>query len=124
MKFYHGTTEEKWALIQKERVLFGIRPSFIAQVPNLEVDHDQILKGKGEDYCFVKPQMVDVIEAPQRCTYLALDKPEAMQYGLVILEVEYEPHPELKHDNYDPLGWQLRVYVPIEIEKIKRIPYR
>ena len=57
--------------------------------------------------------------APSRCTYLATYKEDAEQYGDVVLEVEYVPNN--KDDNYHPEAWQLRVYVPILINNIKRL---
>jgi len=52
-----------------------------------------------------------------RCTYLARDLEEARQYGDVILEVDYEPM--LGQDNYEPGGWQIRVYTPIPLWNVK-----
>jgi hypothetical protein len=57
--------------------------------------------------------------APSRCTYLATDRAEATTYGNVVLEVEYDPNN--KDDNYHPDAWQLRVYIPILINKLKRL---
>ena len=82
MKFYHGTSKKSWDKIQKEGMLWGIRPL-----------------------------------AKSRCTYLAVDKAEAEQHGEVVLEVVYEPDPT--NDNYFPECWQLRVYTPILINKLK-----
>jgi len=57
-----------------------------------------------------------------RCTYLAVNKEEAEQYGDVVLEVEYEPKENSKDNNYfDDDCWQIRVYVPISLNKVKRI---
>ena len=53
---------------------------------------------------------------PCRCTYLAVDKNEAKQYGDIVLEVEYEP--KEWQDNYCKWCWQVRVYEPIPIENI------
>lgn len=58
--------------------------------------------------------------AKSRATYLALSKEEAKQYGNVVLEVEYDPNPGVD-DNYNPEAWQLRVYVPILMNKVKRL---
>jgi hypothetical protein len=55
-----------------------------------------------------------------RCTYLAVDKEEAMCYGDVLLEVEYEPI-KGRDDNYYEGCWQVRVYKPIPISDIKVI---
>ena len=84
MKFYHGTDEATWGTIQKEGMLWGVRPL-----------------------------------AKSRATYLALSKEEAKQYGNVVLEVEYDPNPG--DDNYHPDAWQLRVYVPILMNKVRRV---
>ena len=53
------------------------------------------------------------------CTYLAVEKKEAEQYGDVILEVEYDPTINPKMNNYQKDSWQLRVYEPIYINNIK-----
>ena len=53
------------------------------------------------------------------CTYLAVAKEEAMQYGEVLLEVEYDPKINPEKNNYYPEGWQVRVYEPIPIASIK-----
>ncbi len=55
------------------------------------------------------------------CTYLAIDKKEAEQYGDILLEVEYDPYSNPKENNYQKDSWQLRVYEPIELKNIKRI---
>ena len=57
--------------------------------------------------------------APSRCTYLAVDKEEAKQYGDVVLEVEYDP--KQWQDNYCEGCWQMRVYIPIPINDIKEL---
>lgn len=56
-----------------------------------------------------------------RKTYLAVDIKEAKCYGNVLLEVEYDPtiHPNM--NNYIDGCWQVRVYEPIPISKIKLI---
>ena len=55
-----------------------------------------------------------------RCTYLAVDKKEAEQYGKIVLQVEYNPY-QSTHNNYKEGCWQFRVYEPISIENIKRL---
>jgi hypothetical protein len=95
MKFYHATTEELWKEIQKEAVLFGRR--YIV---------DDVTR---------KP-----IKEVSRCTYLALKKEDAEEFGEVILEVEYNPYSS-RHNNYTEDCWQLRVYEPISIDNIRRI---
>jgi len=94
MKFYHGTTEEAWKEIQEEGVLWGRK--------------NQYWMGR----------------ALSRITYLAVKKEHAGIYdnrGLtnepcVILEVDLDI--ELREDQ-----WQIAVYEPIPLSKIKRIPY-
>lgn len=95
MVFYHGTSKENWAAIQKEGILFGRR--FI-------VDNDG-----------------NPIKEVDRCTYLAVDKEEAEQYGDVVLKVEYSPFQTPKHNNYIDGCWQVRVYEPIPLTDIERI---
>ncbi len=58
---------------------------------------------------------------PSRCTYLAIERQEAEKYGKVVLQVDYDPfvHPEF--NNYITDCWQIRVYEPILLEKIKRL---
>lgn len=92
MIFYHGTTKENWDKIQQEGVLWG-RRYFTDKGVKKEVD---------------------------RCTYLAVDKEEAEQYGEIVLQVEYDPHSS-KHNNYIEGCWQVRVYEPISIDSIKQI---
>jgi hypothetical protein len=53
------------------------------------------------------------------CIYLATNIEEAKQYGDIILEVEYNPMVNPSKNNYQPDGWQLRVYEPIY--KFKRL---
>ena len=54
-----------------------------------------------------------------RVTYLSIDLDEAKCYGAIVLQVEYDPtiHPDM--NNYIDGCWQLRVYEPIPISKIK-----
>ena len=94
MIFYHGTSEENWAAIQKEGILYGRR--------------------------FVTDSNGNIIKEVDRCTYLAVDVEEAKCYGDVILEVEYDPYSS-RHNNYTEDCWQLRVYEPISIDNIRRI---
>ena len=95
MTFYHGTTEETWEQIQQEGILFARR---------YVLNNDSTINHE-----------VD------RCTYLAVDKEEAQQYGNVILEVEYNPQANPKHNNYVEGCWQVRVSEPISIDNVKRI---
>ena len=95
MTFYHGTSKENWDAIQKERVLFGRR---------------YVLNNEGTIHHEV-----------DRCTYLAVDLEEAKCYGDIVLQVEYNPHEHPKKNNYIDGCWQLRVYEPISIDKIKKL---
>lgn len=98
MKFYHGTTEENWNKIQKEGVLFGVRTILNAE-------------GKpSEEY------------NPNRMTYLSTTKEEASHYGNVVLEIEYDPTIKPKMNNYAEDCWQLRVYEPIALGNIRKLP--
>ena len=92
MIFYHGTSKENWAKIQKEGVLWGRR--------------------------FIVDENRNPIKEVDRCTYLAVDKEEANCYGDIVLRVEYDPF-NSKHNNYKEGCWQVRVYEPIQIENIK-----
>ena len=96
MKFYHGTTLERWEKIQKEGILFGII---------------EVLDENGNPSSKYKPQ---------RCTYLATSLGEAKCYGDVVLEVEYNPFLHPKKNNYIDGCWQLRVYEPIPLTDIKQ----
>lgn len=55
-----------------------------------------------------------------RCTYLAVHKEDARQYGNVLLEVEYDPT-KSEYNNFCEDCWQIRVYEPISLNSIKRI---
>ena len=75
-----------------------------------KIQKEEVLWGKRGDY--------------DRCTYLSVQKEDAMKYGSVLLEVEYEPYQEDlmgRVDNYSEGVWQFRVYQPILLGKIKRI---
>lgn len=98
MKFYHGTTQDKWDSIQKEGVLWGYN----------EHTNENGLKYRGYRYTYLTPEM-DV----------------AKKYGDVVLEVEYMPvGVGTGFDNYGfdpPEGmtcWQFSVFVPISIDNI------
>lgn len=94
MTFYHGTSKENWDAIQKEGVLYGRR--------------------------FITDDNGNIIKEVDRCTYLAVDIEEAKCYGDIILQVQYDPFLS-KHNNYQENCWQVRVYEPIDICKIKLI---
>ena len=91
MKFYHWTTKENREKIKSEWVLRWVR-------------NEKRIKHK-----------------MSRCTYLAVDKEEAEQYGEIVLEVEYEPSKHSKENNYCEWCWQVRVYEPIPIENIREL---
>lgn len=97
MLFYHGTSEENWKKIQDEGILFGVR---------IVLDNDG------------NPSK---IYKPDRMTYLARDIEEASMYGNVVLEVEYNPSVNPSANNFIEGCWQVRVYEPIDITKIRRI---
>ncbi len=109
MKFYHGTTEDKWKLIQEEGVLWGY---------NIYNDEN------GVPY------------KSYRYTYLSPDLEISKKFGNIVLEVEYEPVgiDGRKIDNYcfeheipkkereeGAYCWQFSVFIPIKIENVKRI---
>ena len=101
MIFYHGTTEEKWKLIQEEGVLWGF---------NVYSNDCEIYRS-------------------YRYTYLSPLKNVSKVYGDVLLEVEYDPIgiDGRGIDNYGfnpPKGqicWQFSVFVPISIENVNQI---
>ena len=95
MIFYHGTSKENWDAIQQEGVLWGRR--------------------------FVVDNNGNPIREIDRCTYLAVDREEAEQYGDVVLKVEYNPFTNPKHNNYIEDCWQVRVYEPIPLTNVERI---
>jgi hypothetical protein len=61
------------------------------------------------------------IREVDRCTYLAVDKEEAEQYGDVVLKVEYNPFNNPKDNNYIEDCWQVRAYEPIPLTDVERI---
>ena len=95
MIFYHGTTKENWNNIQKEGILFGRR--------------------------YITDNDGNIIKEVSRCTYLALNKEEAKQYGDIILEVEYDPFVNPGLNNYTLNCWQVRVYEPIHLTNVKKL---
>jgi hypothetical protein len=109
MKFYHGTSEKTWMAIQREGVLWGY---------NMYKEPDGTIR-RGYRYTYLTPE-IDV----------------AKGYGDIILEVEYEPIgvDGRDIDNYcfeheipeeerkaGATCWQFSVFVPISIDKIRRI---
>lgn len=98
MTFYHATSKENWKKIQEEGVLFGRR---------------YIVDNTGK-----------VIREVQRCTYLAVELEDAVPFGEVLLQVEYDPFKDKSrkpHNNYKEGCWQIRVYEPIPLEDVKEI---
>ena len=95
MIFYHGTTKKNWEAIQKECVLWGRR--------------------------FISDNKGNPIKEVDRCTYLAVDKEVAEQFGDVVLKVEYNPFNNPKDNNYIEDCWQIRVYEPIPLTDVERI---
>jgi len=109
MKCYHGTSIEKWNLIQEDGQLWGY---------NIYKNPD------GSEY------------RSYRYTYLSPEIKIAEEYGDVILEIDYEPvgvdgtetdnfcfdydipMDELKKGAY---CWQFSVFIPISLDKVKRI---
>lgn len=109
MKFYHGTTFDKWELIKKEGVLWG---------------YNTYKNPDGSEY------------KGYRYTYLTPHIQIAKKFGDIILEVEYEPvgingkgidnycfdHQIPKEElEKGATCWQFSVFVPISIENIKKI---
>lgn len=105
MVFYHGTTQEAWDAIQGEGILWGRR--------------------------FIVDNSGKPIKEVDRCTYLAVEKKEAEQYGDVLLKVEYNPFNSrgfirkgkrgMPLNNYIEGCWQVRVYEPIPLTDIEKI---
>ncbi len=107
MKFYHGTTRERWKLIRKECVLWG-------------GDRWHRTNGKeGYRYTYLTPDIKVALG-------LRPDDKDAL-----ILEVEYEPVGNKRRvngqvvDNYGfnpPPGqycWQFSVFVPIPLSSVR-----
>lgn len=53
------------------------------------------------------------------CTYLAVNRAEAEQYGEVVVEVIYDPLKNSDMNNYQKDAWQLRVYEKIPIKNVR-----
>jgi len=99
MTFYHATSRENWKKIQEEGVLFGKR-------------------------YIVDNTSKKVIREVQRCTYLAVDLEDAVPFGDVLLQVEYDPFKNKGrklHNNYKEGCGQIRVYEPILLKDVKLI---
>lgn len=110
MIFYHGTSEEKWRLIQEEGILWGY---------NIHKDEN------GKSY------------RGYRYTYLTPDIEVARGFDKgVMLEIKYEPvgvdgtgtdNYCFEHNIPEPdrsegaFCWQFSVFVPISLEYVKRI---
>jgi hypothetical protein len=95
MKFYHGTDLAHWREIQLEGELFAPR------------------------YIVSSNDRSKIVQEVSRTTYLARDINEARCYGDIVLEVEYDPETQHDHNYWDPDCWQLRVYEPIPISKVR-----
>lgn len=98
MTFYHATSRESWKKIQEEGILFGKR---------------YIVDNTGK-----------VIREVQRCTYLAVELEDAVPFGDVLLQVDYDPFKNKSkktHNNYKEGCWQIRVYEPILLKDVKLI---
>jgi RNA:NAD 2'-phosphotransferase (TPT1/KptA family) len=55
---------------------------------------------------------------PSRCTYLASDLQEAVKYGEIILQIDYEPSAKEYCNNWCEGCWQHREYEPIQLSNI------
>ena len=147
MKFYHGTSFEAWEKIQKEGILWGVR--IIEGWKSIEHINEYFDSATYERYVASKPPVVMSEkmheegqiasrartikefnpEAPlfrhlSRCTYLATEMENAsgwVKVEDVLLEVEYDPNLEGTTNNYCEGCWQLRVYDPIPLDKVKLI---
>lgn len=53
--------------------------------------------------------------------YLATNIEEAKKHGEIVLKVDYDPTINPGKNNYNPHCWQLRVYEPIDLLKIKKL---
>jgi len=62
-----------------------------------------------------------VRNAPSRVTYLANDFCEAVNYGDVVLKVEYDPTKKKWKNNWVPHGWQHREYRPIPVRLLSKV---
>jgi len=97
VKFYHGTSVDRWEKIKKSGFLWGYR----------------VHNGKKT--------------LSYRYTYLTPHLEVARKYGDIVLEVEYEPTGKYGIDNYGfnpPPGeevWQFSVFVKIPICFVKVI---
>ena len=94
MKWYHGTNQYGLEEIKRQGYLLYQR---------------NVLDKNGKPSKTYKPSP---------CTYLAVNKEGARQYGNIVLEVEYNPTKNPKMNNYNPDSWQIRVYEPIYNYKV------
>lgn len=105
MKYYHGTNKECWKDIKKEKQLLG---------------HPRKAAG------------LKIGKSNNRYTCLTPDINEAKCYGNIILEVEYMPIGKMNKDIVDGFYfgktidsfqeiWELKVFVPIHINQIRKL---
>ncbi len=88
MVWYHGTSSENWGKIQAEGVLWGRKSE---------------------------------TESLSRVTWLATKAENAGKHGDIVLEVKYNPfnrHHKGALNNFNPEGWQMRVYEPIPVNQV------
>ncbi len=62
--------------------------------------------------------------APNRCTYLAIECKEARCYGKIVLKVYYNPFKYPTKNNFIKECWQFRVYEKIDLKYIKELSDR
>ena len=99
MKFYHGTSEKNWKLIQEEGVLWGIGRSYRYTYLTPEIG---IAKGYG-----------DVI--------LEVDYIPVGIDGNAIDNYCFEHEIPKEEREKGAICWQFSVFIPIDIKKVKRI---
>ncbi len=91
MKFYHGTTKEKWDLIKEEGILWGISSL------------------GGYRHTYLSPE----IEVAEMCGDIILEvEYEPRGCGSYIDNYGFDPPP-------GETCWQFSVFVPILIDKVK-----
>jgi RNA:NAD 2'-phosphotransferase (TPT1/KptA family) len=98
MKWYHGTSEDVWQIIQQEGVLFGRR----------------FVEGREVSRCTYLTNVLN--EA--RCNG---DVVLEVEYNPLNEDGTIRTDEIGALNNYSPNEWQMRVYEPIPIENVKRI---
>ena len=96
--WYHGTSVEMWAQIQREGVLWGVREQFGGRVP-IRCSYLATTEEEARSYGSVVLRIRYVPRGPVR--------PKGKRRGIV--------------DNYCLGCWQIRVYVPIPLSKIEMV---